>query len=429
MNKAIELFGKHIYNLTQKNPQKALNELSFVFNVAGLQCKYFPTKLLLPARQYMQWAAADSAIKPLKKADNSAIVSLYLPCEILHAMGIYQLFPEALSCYLAAAGSEKIFIETAENNGVPKTLCSYHKVFIGMAESGVLPKPKFIINTTLACDVNHLSFRRIADFYGVPHFMIDVPSEYNQVNIEYVKSQLNEMVAFIEKNSSFKLDENKLNEVVRRSQNTINNFRKILELKKDRYLSDEMTSQMLSVFATHVMLGTKEAEKYSKDMIEQLSKCPKVKNGVRLLWVHTLPYTQNALRNILNFTDRCEIVACDMVFDALDIDTDEQDPFTFMANRLLLNTVNGKTNRRISAVLKYAKMLNCDGVVWYCHWGCKQTAGASSVAKETLEKNGFPTLVLDGDGCDSQNINNGQTITRMEAFLELLENKNDRIQL
>ena len=270
MNKAIQIFGNHIYNLTQTNPKKALKELSFVFTAAGLQCKFFSTKLLLPARQYMQWAAADSAIKPLKKADKAAIVSLYLPCEILHAAGIYQLFPEALSCYLAAAGSEKIFIETAENNGIAKTLCSYHKVFIGMAESGVLPKPKFVINTSLACDVNHLSFRRIADFYNVEHFMIDVPKEYNENNVSYVENQLHEMVDFIERNSDFKIDENRLCEVVSRSKNTIKNFRQIYELKKERYLSDEMTSQMLSIFATHVMLGTKEAEKYSSDMVEQL---------------------------------------------------------------------------------------------------------------------------------------------------------------
>lgn len=423
MNKAIEIFGNHIYKLTQTNPKRALKELSFVFTAAGLQCKYFPSKLLLPARQYMQWAAADSAIKPLKKADSSAIVSLYLPCEILHAMGIYQLFPEALSCYLAAAGSEKIFIETAENNGIPKTLCSYHKTFIGMAESGVLPKPKFVINTSLACDVNHLSFRRIADYYGVPHFMIDVPYQYNESNLDYVEKQLHQMVDFIEQNSNFRLDEGKLNEVICRSKNTINNFNKILELKKDRYLSDEMTSQMLSIFATHVMLGTQEAEKYSQDMISQLSKCPKEHKGVRLLWVHTLPYTQDALRNIINFTDRCEIVACDMVFDALDVDTNEENPYRFMADRLLRNTVNGSRDNRINAVLKYARELNCDGVVWYCHWGCKQTAGASASAKEILEKNGFPTLVLDGDGCNNQNVNDGQTVTRMEAFLELLENR------
>ncbi|MBD5083392.1 MAG: 2-hydroxyacyl-CoA dehydratase [Clostridiales bacterium] len=371
----------------------------------------------------MQWAAADAAIKPLKKADNSAIVSLYLPCEILHAMGIYQMFPEALSCYLAAAGSEKVFIETAENNGIPKTLCSYHKAFIGMVESGVLPKPRFVINTSLACDVNHLSFRRAADFYNIPHFMIDVPSEYNEKNLKYVENQLMDMTAFIEKNSGIKLDENKLAEVMNRSRNTIKNYRKMLEFRKDIFLSDEMTSHMLSVFATHVMLGTKEAEKYTADMIKQMSACPKERKGVRLLWVHTLPYWQDALRDLINFTDRCEIVACDMAFDAIDVNVEEDNPYRFMSDRLLRNTVNGSRENRINAVLKYAKELDADGVVWYCHWGCKQTAGSSSAAKEILEKNGIPTLILDGDGCNSQNVNDGQTVTRMEAFLELLENR------
>lgn len=423
MNKVIEMFGNHIYKLTQSNPEKTLKQLSFVYTAAGLQCKYFPTKLLLPARQYMQWAAADSAIKPLKNSQNSAIVSLYLPCELLHAMGIYQMFPEALSCYLAAAGSEKIFIETAENNGIPKTLCSYHKAFIGLAESGVLPKPKFIINTSLACDVNHLSFRRVADYYNVPHFMIDVPLQYNESNLQYVENQLHQMVDFIEENSAFRLDERKFSEVIARSKNTIKNFREIIELRKDRYLSDEMTSQMLSIFATHIMLGTEETEKYSADMIKQLSACPKTQKGVRLLWVHTLPYWQDALRDLINFTDRCEIVACDMVFDALDVNLDEENPYRYMADRLLRNTVNGTRDNRINAVLKYAKKLKADGVVWYCHWGCKQTAGSSAAAKAVFEESGLPTLILDGDGCNSQNVNDGQTVTRMEAFLELLENR------
>ena len=423
MNKAIEIFGNHIYKLTQINPEKTLKQLSFVYTAAGLQCKYFPSRLLLPARQYMQWAAADAAIKPLRNPKNSAIVSLYLPCEILHAMGIYQMFPEALACYLAAAGSEKIFIETAENNGIPKTLCSYHKAFIGLVESGVLPNPKFIINTSLACDVNHLSFRRVADYCNVPHFMIDVPSQYNKNNLQYVENQLHQMVDFIEENSDLRLDENRLADVINRSKNTVRNFRRIIELRKDRYLSDEMTSQMLSVFATHIMLGSKEAEKYSADMIKQLSECPKERKGVRLLWVHTLPYWQDALRDLINLTDRCEIVACDMVFDALDVNLDEENPYRYMADRLLRNTVNGKRENRINAVLKYAEKLDADGVVWYCHWGCKQTAGSSAAAKEFLEENGLPTLILDGDGCNSQNVNDGQTVTRMEAFLELLENR------
>lgn len=422
MNNLIELFGNHIYKTAPTNPLSARKKLCFAFSTAGLMCKYFPTKKLLPSRQFMQWAAADSAITPLKTGKNSAIVSLYLPCEILHSMGISTLFPEALACYLAAARSEQIFIDTAEQNFVSQTMCSYHKAFIGMVETGVLPKPDFIINTTLACDANHLSFRRAAEHYNVPQYMIDVPYNYSSGAVDYVAKQIKDMVTFIEK-QGYTFDEAKLIETVEKSKQTLKNFNDILALRANRSLSDEMTSQMLSVFATHVMLGTDNALKYSNDLKTELSAVPEGKKGVRLLWVHTLPYWQDALRDLINFTDRCEIVACDMVMDAMYCNLEETDPYRFMADRLVRNTVNGNGTNRINATLELAKKLNADGIIWYCHWGCKQTAGLSNIAKSTFEVNGFPTLILDGDGCNWNNVNDGQTVTRTEAFLELLENR------
>lgn len=422
MNNLIELFGNHIYKTAPTNPLSARKKLCFAFSTAGLMCKYFPTKKLLPSRQFMQWAAADSAITPLKTGKNSAIVSLYLPCEILHSMGISTLFPEALACYLAAARSEQIFIDTAEQNFVSQTMCSYHKAFIGMVETGVLPKPDFIINTTLACDANHLSFRRAAEHYNVPQYMIDVPYNYSSGAVDYVAEQIKDMVTFIEK-QGYTFDESKLIETVEKSKQTLKNFNDILTLRATRSLSDEMTSQMLSVFATHVMLGTDNALKYSNDLKTELAAVPEGKKGVRLLWVHTLPYWQDALRDLINFTDRCEIVACDMVMDAMYCDLEVTDPYRFMADRLVKNTVNGKGTNRINATLELAKKLDADGIVWYCHWGCKQTAGLSNIAKSTFEANGFPTLILDGDGCNWNNVNDGQTVTRTEAFLELLENR------
>jgi hypothetical protein len=422
MNNLIELFGNHIYKTAPTNPLSARKKLCFAFSTAGLMCKYFPTKKLLPSRQFMQWAAADSAITPLKTGKNSAIVSLYLPCEILHSMGISTLFPEALACYLAAARSEQIFIDTAEQNFVSQTMCSYHKAFIGMVETGVLPKPDFIINTTLACDANHLSFRRAAEHYNVPQYMIDVPYNYSSGAVDYVVEQIKDMVTFIEK-QGYTFDESKLIETVEKSKQTLKNFNDILTLRATRSLSDEMTSQMLSVFATHVMLGTDNALKYSNDLKTELAAVPEGKKGVRLLWVHTLPYWQDALRDLINFTDRCEIVACDMVMDAMYCDLEVTDPYRFMADRLVKNTVNGKGANRINATLELAKKLDADGIVWYCHWGCKQTAGLSNIAKSTFVANGFPTLILDGDGCNWNNVNDGQTVTRTEAFLELLENR------
>ena len=67
------------------------------------------------------------------------------------------------------------------------------------------------------------------------------------------------------------------------------------------------------------------------------------------------------------------------------------------------------------------KEFQSDAVIHFCHWGCKQTSGAAQLVKRRLEAAGFPTLVLDGDGCDSGNVNDGQMVTRLQAFLELLE--------
>ena len=40
--------------------------------------------------------------------------------------------------------------------------------------------------------------------------------------------------------------------------------------------------------------------------------------------------------------------------------------------------------------------------------------------RSRLEEAGYPVLLLDGDGCDRANASDGQTATRLEAFLEML---------
>ena len=102
---------------------------------------------------------------------------------------------------------------------------------------------------------------------------------------------------------------------------------------------------------------------------------------------------------------------------------DPAHPYESMARRLLGSCFNGGARRRVERVLELARHLHADGVVWFCHWGCKQTSGASQLARQTLEAAGFPTLVLDGDGCDAGNANDGQMVTRLQAFLEQLEGR------
>jgi hypothetical protein len=183
-----------------------------------------------------------------------------------------------------------------------------------------------------------------------------------------------------------------------------------------------MSGELYSLIATHVFLGTPEGEDYINALKQAARKAPLKAGKKRILWLHTLPNWQDSMRALFNRNGRCEIVGCDLTYDVL-IDMDPQKPYESMARRLLHNIHNGGAERRIEAAVYYAKKLKADGVLIFCHWGCKQTMGMSQLAKSTLEAEGFPTLVLDGDGCDSRNVTDGQMVTRVNAFLEQLEGK------
>ena len=92
-------------------------------------------------------------------------------------MGLYPYSCEELGCFLSGTQAEQSFLQYAESQGLPDTFCSYHRVFIGAAEKGLMPKPQFILNTTLACDANLLTFRRLAEYFQVSQFVVDVPYE------------------------------------------------------------------------------------------------------------------------------------------------------------------------------------------------------------------------------------------------------------
>lgn len=47
---------------------------------------------------------------------------------------------------------------------------------------------------------------------------------------------------------------------------------------------------------------------------------------------------------------------------------------------------------------------------------------AAGNARRFFEDAGVPVLILDGDGCDRRNAGDGQMMTRVEAFIEMLEN-------
>lgn len=73
------------------------------------------------------------------------------------------------------------------------------------------------------------------------------------------------------------------------------------------------------------------------------------------------------------------------------------------------------------------KDFNADGVVNLCSFGCKQCSGGTMLLKDALKSKNIPYLSIDGDGVDRRNAHEGQIKTRLEAFMEIIDSKEETL--
>lgn len=206
----IKTFGNYVEKWCENTPDRARWLLTKGWEAQDMKFRLAPSKKINPSDQYLARMMMNVMLQPLKHPDQSVLVSVFTPCELMQEAGLYPYNVESFSCYLTASSAERAFLQSAEDSGLSETLCSYHKTFIGAAEKGLLPKPKCIVYTNLACDANLLTFQRLAEFFHVPVFSIDVPSGQTSENVAYVAAQLRALRGFLEQTTGYQIDEGRL---------------------------------------------------------------------------------------------------------------------------------------------------------------------------------------------------------------------------
>ena len=369
----IKTFGNYVEKWCENTPDRARWLLTKGWEAQDMKFRLAPSKKINPSDQYLARMMMNVMLQPLKHPDQSVLVSVFTPCELMQEAGLYPYNVESFSCYLTASSAERAFLQSAEDSGLSETLCSYHKTFIGAAEKGLLPKPKCIVYTNLACDANLLTFQRLAD---------------------------------------------RLVQRVKRGYKTLQQFDAFQSARADRFIPSDLVSPLYSGMTNNILLGTEEEALYTEKLLQDVKKAPP-KKGKHIYWMHTIPFWSDAVKDALLLNDDVQIVGCELS-QATDISRHSEDPYEEMAMRLIYHALNGPISRRINAGIRHAKQAGADGVVWFNHWGCKHTLGGSRIAKKCFEEAGLPTLILDGDGCDRSHGGEGQTSTRLGAFLEML---------
>jgi benzoyl-CoA reductase/2-hydroxyglutaryl-CoA dehydratase subunit BcrC/BadD/HgdB len=303
------------------------------------------------------------------------------------------------------------------------TLCSYHKCFIGAADTEILKPPLLSITTTLACDGNVNTFRFLEQRLGVKSFVIDVPYEYTKESLRFVSEQLYNLISVLEELTGKRFDERILKAAIVRENESRALQEKALSLGAMKKYPTSLTLHMFKLFVTHILSGSKEAFDYYQMLVRDLRKYPDA-DMVKIMWIHLMPYYQKTLKQYLGEEGKYQIVLSDFDFDyGSGVRLDPEKPVEAIAEKLLCNIYNGPYSRKTTAALDAAKTFDIDGIIHFCHWGCKQSAGGAFEMKQVFDETGIPFLILDGDGIDKRNDSPEQIRTRAEAFFEMLDER------
>ena len=414
----IQKFGNAVSSMSLEDPGKARRLLLTGYRLQEKRLLFFSDKKLPKSGQYVARIVMKNIIQTLSKPENSAMVSIFVPGELLTAAGLTPYSVEAMSCFIAGTRCEQTFLRKTEEEGFPETMCSYHRVFLGASMTGLVPKPKCTIYTNLACDGNMMTFPYLKQKYQIPGFYIDVPYEKNQDSISYVADQLRELKKFLEDVGGKKISEQSVQRAVANSNEAASYYSSQLALRKDHDPVTSLTNELYAIFMCHLLAGSEESLKYTKMLLEDVKKAPKGE-GLHILWMHMMPFFQEPVKDVFNYSQNVHIRACDFVADGFQR-MQASDPYEALAEKMVNCIYNGSVKQRIRRAQELASLTEADGGILFAHWGCKGTIGASSLIKNSLENAGLPTMVLDGDGCNPANSSDGQVSTRLQAYLEML---------
>jgi benzoyl-CoA reductase/2-hydroxyglutaryl-CoA dehydratase subunit BcrC/BadD/HgdB len=350
----------------------------------------------------------------------------FVPTEIVYGVGAIPFFPELMASLVSYMGWSEHPIARADVR-ISTDLCSFYRCALGLALEGFLPRPDLIVSSSHLCDGSNKLFHYFSQIYGCPHFMLDPPYHQSSSSHQYMKDQLKDLVEKTCGLLRLPMDQERFSHVLNLSNHTRQYLIKINELRRSTP-SPFPGSEGLSYFAgmNFYSLGSGWAIRFFQSLLDHIGKKVVNRKGYlleekhRLLWLHHVrPYYKNEIFQIL--AERKAAVSFEESNYLYWPPLDPSQPWESLSNKILSNVWAGPLEKRMKAIEEMVENYSIDGVIHFSHWGCRQSCGGAAVIGDWLKKRGIPYLVLPGDCADSNNYSPGQTRTRLEAFIEMLE--------
>ncbi len=386
----------------------------------------------LMTRYYMAAKMAEGSPKKIAWITSGA------PVEFLIAADIIPIYPENHGAMLGASRMSVELCEVAEGLGYSRDLCSYARGDIGSAVTkkspiGGLPRPDFLLACNNICGTVLKWYQALSRFFRVPLFFLDTPFIHHKLvpdSLLYVRRQFEEFIDFLEMQTQIKFDRNRLAEVVRYSGESAVLWKEVLDQCANRPSPMSCFDAFINMAPIVTLRGTTEVVDFYREMKAELQE--RITEGIsavpgekfRLLW-DNIPIWYKMRELSVLFASYGACLVADTytnawVFEGLET----EDPLDGLARAYTTAYLNISIDLMVDKILDLLTRFSVDGIVIHSNRSCKPySLGQYDIKRLIYEKTGIPSLVLEADMTDARVYSDAQVKTRIEAFMETMQNR------
>ena len=364
-----------------------------------------------------------------------AWVSSGAPVEILRALDIFPVYPENYAAMAATRGAEPL-CAAAEGAGYSRDLCSYARISLGAAllPPGLLPvqlaKPDLLLACNNICGTIVKWFAELGRIFNVPLFVLDTPflaDGPSPLTTSYVAGQLEDLIRWLEVQTGRHLQAARLAKTIELSNRAVALWREIRSYCRARPSPLNAPDLFVHMAGIVVLRGTPEAVAYYERLRDEVAA--RVRSGIgaipqeryRLLW-DNIAIWPRLYRFFAPFAERGACFVVDTYTGGWDMEVEPGEPIESLARAYTGIFLNRDLRYRAARLQRLLGEFACDGLVMHNNRSCKPySLGQSVIRRLVTEATGLPALFFEGDMGDVRMYAEEQTNTRIQAFLETLE--------
>jgi benzoyl-CoA reductase/2-hydroxyglutaryl-CoA dehydratase subunit BcrC/BadD/HgdB len=360
------------------------------------------------------------------------------PVEPLIAMDVIPVYPENHGAMIGAAKMGADLCTKAEEMGYSQDLCSYAAADIACATVsggpiGGLPKPDMLVCCNNICGSVLKWYEIQARYFNVPLFILDTPfchAEYAKEAKEYVQTQFESYLEFLERCCKKRFDHDRLESVGKLSLEGQKLWQAVLDTSVHAPAPMSAFDAFFHLALIVTLRGTQVAIDYYRGLLDEMNA--RIHQGIsavpnerfRLLW-DNIPIWFRTRWLSEKFASHDACLVADTYTSAWCWSMKYIDEKNFLKSMAEVYTriyLNIGVDEMAQGIIEMIDKYGVDGFVMHSNRSCKPYSfGQYDIQRIVREKRGIPTLIIEADIVDQRAFSESQVETRIDAFMEMLK--------